>query len=200
MESYHCKIGLILICCLLGFSCSNNSREDSSPDIDYSIFQNGDIICRLGNGMFSNLFRKNSKEKLYSHAGIVHTVNDSVYIIHAEASELTGIGFVKEEAISIFLKDVKTWGLYRLNQDSLIRDDISKHALSYFINKTRFDMDFDYSNDNKVYCTELVALSINKSLNDTIISPSYRIKNRLFITVDDIYLNPNFNLVYKTDK
>lgn len=140
--------------------------------------------------MFSNLFRLQSKEKIYSHAGIIYIdESNSFFVIHAEANELTGIGFTKAEPLQSFLDNSKEWGIYRLKKDSASRKQISTEALHYVERQAPFDMAFDLLTDSKVYCTELVALSINKALNNTLITPGKTLSDRLFYAIDDIYLH-----------
>lgn len=89
-------------------SCHNN-ESSSSGEWDLKKIRNGDIIYRHGNGFFSDYFRKSSnREQLYSHGGIITIDNNNVYVIHSEASELTGIGGVRKESLNAFLKDIST--------------------------------------------------------------------------------------------
>lgn len=185
---------------LLFLSFTGCIQEEKNP-IDPSLFdgvQNGDIICRLGTGFFSNQFKNYSlSEKLYSHVGIVEQDGDSLFIIHAEASELTGVGHVKRESIQIFLDGIKTWGVYRINAKDSVRNNIAVCAKSYFINKTPFDLDFDAAEDKKVYCTELVALSVNKAVNDTLIKPDMNLGSRKVYGIDNVYLLPDIETIRK---
>lgn len=160
--------------------------------------EDGDIICRLGNGMFSNLFRMQSEEQIYSHIGIVRLANDSVFIIHAEANELSGEGHVKAEPWQDFIDNSRKWGLYRMNSDVSTRRQIAHHAFHYVEQHVPFDMEFNLHNDNRVYCTELAALAINRARGETRIVPGGKIGSILFYSIDDIYRHPDFICIYKT--
>jgi hypothetical protein len=195
------KIAVIFLSCFLLFTgCAKKDRASIDPVLLEGI-RSGDIICRLGNGFFSNHFKDYSlSEKLYSHAGIIDQEGDSLFVIHAEASELTGIGHVKREPIQVFLDDIKTWGVYRIDTQDTVRCKIAANAKAYFLNKTPFDMDFDASEDQKVYCTELVALAINKALGDSLVKPNMTLGNRKVYGVDDVYLLPNIETIKKITK
>jgi len=181
------QIIIILFLCLC--SCTNNKQIKSYNPQDYSFLQNGDIVCRLGNGHFSNLFRKYaSAEKIYSHIGIISKEKDSLFVYHAEASEYTGIGEVRKETLNVFINGMKTHGFYRLKGNDSIHNIIVSKAKEYYNNKTAFDMKFDINTDDKVYCAEMVAKCINATNQDTI-KPTMHINNRYIYALDDIYLN-----------
>ncbi|QIK58440.1 hypothetical protein G7050_00735 [Dysgonomonas sp. HDW5A] len=182
------KIFLLSLFLLL-VSCHSNENSSSS-EWDLKEFRNGDIIYRHGNGFFSDYFRKSSnREKLYSHGGIIAIDNNrEVYVIHAEASELTGVGGVRKESLNVFLKNISTWAVYRLDTTQTVRDSIVYVATQYLNKETPFDLDFDNTSDDKVYCTELIALSINKSTHRNLIKATGSIRNKPYFAIDDTYL------------
>lgn len=200
MESRHGYAKIIIAsfyCFLLFLSCGKEVKPTIDPSLLTGI-QNGDIICRLGNGFFSNQFKKYSlTEKIYSHVGIIEKENDSLFVIHSEASELTGIGRVKREPIEVFLNSIKTWGVYRVDANDSIRNHITIYAKEYFTKDTPFDLDFDATDDSRVYCTELVALAINKALGDSIIKPEMYLGKLKVYGVDNVYLLPGIQMIKK---
>lgn len=169
-------------------SCHDNENL-SNKDWDLKEFRNGDIIYRHGNGFFSDYFRKSSnREQLYSHGGIVAIDSSRVYIIHSEATELTGVGGVRKEPLAVFLKDISTWAVYRLDTTQTVRDSIVYLATEYLNKETPFDLDFDNTSDDKVYCTELIALSVNKATYRNLIKATGSIRNKPYYAIDDTYL------------
>ena len=191
------KIILAIALCFIFCGCSKPNPIADKQSLPTDI-RNGDVICRLGNGFFSNQFKKCSvKEKIYSHAGIIRLSADSIFVIHAEASELTGIGSVKKENISDFLENIKIWGVYRLSAEDSTRDKIASKAEEYYLKNTPFDLDFDAENDSKVYCTELIALSVNYAFGDSIIKPTFMVGDKKIYGIDDVYLLPNMETVKK---
>ena len=189
---WNLKNNFLLLFCLF-IAC--NSPQDSKvekPILNIENLKNGTIICRLGNGYFSNYFRQfASKEKKFSHIGIISVENKNVYVYHSEASELTGVGFVKKEKIDVFLKDIKVYDFFELTYNDTIKNGIIHHVKNYHTNKTPFDLNFDSTNDNELYCTELIATSINKALNKKEIEPSLTLNGKKLYALDDIYLNKN---------
>ena len=57
-------------------------------------------------------------------------------------------------------------------------------------NMNPFDMKFDLKTDDKMYCSEFVAKSINKSITPKQIIPTSSINHFSFIGIDDITAMP----------
>ena len=171
---------------------SSNEKQEFTLNIDQELLCTGDIICRLGNGYFSKYFREYaSREKKYSHIGILSIENGVIYVYHSEASELTGVGLVKKETLNYFLSDINIYEFYRMNYSTSMISQITNKVKIYYQRKTPFDLDFDSSNDNELYCAELIAVSINSALKKVVIEPTLILNNQLLYGLDDIYLNKN---------
>lgn len=187
-----------LVVLIAAISCKNTTQKDSNNETAYALLENGDLIYRHGNGFFSEYFRNTSEnEQIYSHGGIIFLQNDSIYVIHSEASEFTGIGGVKKEPIQTFLKYVSTWGVYRLDTTEIVRNKIVSIAKEYLDKDTPFDLDFNSEDDNKIYCTQLIAISVNKAMDNTIITPRNTFRKNRYYAIDDTYLMPNTREVIK---
>ena len=191
---------LNFILCIFSFSCQHsNTKLESESEI--SKFENGDLIYRHGNGFFSNYFKDRSNiEQIYSHGGIVYIKDDSIYVIHSEASEFTGIGGVKKEPINVFLDNIQTWGVYRLDTTQAIRDSVVLNTMKYIEKNTPFDFDFDNDSDEKLYCTELVATVVNKAFDRNIINTHSTFAGKPYYAIDDTYLIPQVKLIQKHSK
>lgn len=179
-------------------ACLSHKEETDKHTFDIPDFENGDLIYRHGNGIFSDYFMNMSKhEQLYSHGGIISKENDSIFVIHSEASEFTGIGGVKKEPLSIFLQNVSTWGVYRLEDSVQIRDSIVIIASEYLEKNTPFDFEFDNTSDDKLYCTELLAISINKATQKTTIKTENAFRGKPYYALDDTYFIPEIKAIYQ---
>lgn len=200
------NITIALILFFTTISCKK-SKIEKTEEIDNKLsissvkFENGDLIYRHGNGAISQFFKKTSlHEQYYSHGGIISISNDSVYVIHTEASEITHIGGAKKESVNSFLKNISQWGVYRIDTIQSVRNKIVSEAMQYVIKETPFDFDFDSSTDNEVYCTQLLALSINKGMGREIIKIQESTSlNKKYYAVDDTYLMPNAVCIYRQD-
>lgn len=188
---------LIILLLLLFLGCKPPQEQESLRDIpNQNKIENGYIVCRLGNGYFSQYFKKfASQEMIYSHIGIVSIENEKIYVYHSEASELSGIGHVKKEPLYSFLDSIETYDFFQFNYPDSTKTKILDKVKTYYLNKTPFDINFDSFNDNEVYCTELIAISINKALRKEAIKPSILIRGKKLYALDDIYLNENMKKV-----
>lgn len=177
--------------------CRDSQIKEESKNKTTNL-ENGDLIFRHGNGFFSNYFKNTSNvEQIYSHGGIVYIHNDSIYVIHSEASEFTGIGGVKKEPLDVFLDNINTWGVYRIDTTQDIRDSVVLNAIKYIDANTQFDFDFDNNSDEKLYCTELIATVINKTMKREVIVPNNTFRGKPYYAIDDTYLIPEVKLVTK---
>ncbi|QPH41504.1 YiiX/YebB-like N1pC/P60 family cysteine hydrolase [Pedobacter endophyticus] len=182
-------------------SCKAKNDHTANDFQACNNFKSGDIICRLGNGFFSEYFKNMSPgEKKYSHVGVICKDGSNIDVIHTEASELTGVGFVKKESMETFLKEIEVWGVYRLKANEEIQLAITQWAKAYLAKKTPFDLNFNSSNDNELYCTELVANCINKSFGNRVIKPTIAKNKPAVLYVSDIYLNPMFEPVFTSGR
>jgi len=190
---WNLKNRLFVFVILVLFSSCNKSTKDNKIEFDNKKVENGFLICRLGNGYFSNYFRKYaSKEQKYSHIGIISKENDSIYVYHSEASEFTGVGYVKKERLSFFLKEIQIFDFYEFNFPDSTKTNILNSIKGYYERNTPFDLNFNSFNDNELYCTELIATSINNNVSDSIkIIPSLLLNGKKLYSLDDIYQNKN---------
>ena len=181
---------LLAVGCLVASACSSpsgGSPSDGLPSFEADSMRSGDLVCRLGNGYFSGIFRRFSGDsERFSHIGVFHREGDSCFVIHADADELTGVGSVRRERLSEFLRGSHDHQFYRFTIDS-IRSGVDSLALAYFARGVPFDTDFDLSSDSSLYCTELVAVAINGAAqNDTVVSPFSLTKTFRYYRIDDI--------------
>ena len=161
---------------------------------------NAYLIVRLGDGYFSNIFRRvSSEEKRFSHSGIIHRVGQRYKVYHIEANELTGKGIVREEPLELFISHSKEWALYAINTSDSIKMEIVQQASIFFDSKIPFDLDFDLTSDDKLYCSELVAKSINNAFGEELITPGLHIAGRYFYGLDDIYMHRLFHCIYNSN-
>jgi hypothetical protein len=125
----------------------------------FEIVNDGDIICRLGDRLWSELFKDTSiTDKRYSHLGIIRIINDQITVVHAEGTTDSGKDFVKEQAFDDFIKIARAIGIYRTaNIDGI---QISNTSIEYL--GIPFDWKFDMVDESEIYCTELLYLILKR--------------------------------------
>ena len=181
---------LMAVGCLVASACSSpsgGSPSDGLPFVGADSMRSGDLVCRLGNGYFSGIFRRFSGEsERFSHIGVFHREGDSCFVIHADADELSGVGSVRMESLREYLCGAHDHLFARITVDS-IRLGVDSLARCYLSRKTPFDTRFDLSSDSALYCTEMVAVIINRAANDASVVPPYSLRDGFsYYRVDDI--------------
>jgi hypothetical protein len=131
-----------------GKTTSNFSSDELKPYL-----QNGDIICRLGDRLWSLYFKDlSTDDKRYSHLGIVRINGDDITVINAEGARWEGKDYVNETSLQDFISVAKIIGIYRLKN---VSDDAIIEEALHFVG-VPFDWDFDMEDSDKLYCTELL--------------------------------------------
>lgn len=119
----------------------------------------GDIICRLGDRLWSIFFREFSpNDKRFSHLGIIKIRDNNVSVINAEGLAVEGRDYVNEVPLKDFLKIAQRVGVYRLR--TIEGNKISETALEYI--GYPFDWQFDMEDDTNLYCSELLYVILKK--------------------------------------
>lgn len=145
----------------------------------------GDIVFRKGRGMWTKYFiRASTREKRFSHAGIVARTGPSTLILHAEGGDLTGIGNVRLEDWQGFLEIASECAVYRYAGSEEVGMAIASCGLKRL--GVPFDPSFDMSSTNELYCTELIREAVNEATGTNVVG--FTVCNgQGIITLDDIY-------------
>lgn len=138
----------------------NQQQSSQNINIDEIIplLNDGDIICRMGDRIWSQFFRDLSPtERRFSHLGIVRIRDDEITVIHSEPLQ-DGDDVVTEVPLEKFLSFALSAGVFRLH-------DLEGHLVSdtamEFIGRP-FDWQFNMEDDSKLYCTELLYVVLKK--------------------------------------
>ena len=177
---------IIWICLLFLVSCTKETQVHQVI-IDQPI-ENGDIVLRREEGFVSALFSSYaSKAGVFSHVGIVAKDSvGSIGVIHCELKETKEPSSVRYETIENFLSLADTFAIYRLEYSSSVRDEVVDKVWQRYAKGARFDFDSDNSTDSLLYCTELIAKSINDALGDSVIQPTTIFLEKPCFSLDDL--------------
>jgi len=164
-RKYYAAAGVIIfaisLIALIAYIIAPRGRPVPLPDTEmlFSVVQDGDIICRLGDRFWSTYFKDVSPEdKRFSHIGIIRISNGVITVIHAEGDTGHGRDFVNEVPLLDFIKIARAIGIYRLNE--INRNELSNMALEYI--GVPFDWQFDMYDSLKLYCTELLYVLLQR--------------------------------------
>jgi len=159
----------------------------------FSIVKDGDIICRLGETFWSQLFKNISlTDKRFSHIGIIRRKDDKITVIHAEGTTEPGKDYVKEEPLEDFLKIARAIGIYRIN--NIESNQISDLAYEYI--GTPFDWQFDMHNNSELYCTELLYAVLKRANPELRLNTIFFKDEKEIIPIESVSNSGDFSEVY----
>ena len=163
----------------------------------YSFIEDGDIICRLANRFWSELFSNLSvTDKRFSHMGIIRIHNGIATVIHAEGSTGNGTDYVSEVPLDEFLQVARRIGIYRINNSDAGK--ISQTAIDYV--GIPFDWQFDMDDESKLYCTELLYVILKRIMPDIKLDTvHYKKSEKEIIPLEAVSNSEYFSEIYFND-
>ena len=158
------------------------------------IIHSGDLIVRTGNDFTSEMLRQlNQHDKTYSHCGIASIENDTIFVYHALGGEFNPDQKLRRDAFDLFCEPYcdRGFGIFRFQLPLATLNRITLAAKRNYQAGLMFDMKFDLQTNDRMYCAEFVYKSFLAGSNNSIAFNLSRLKNFLYIGVDDLFLNPN---------
>lgn len=167
-------------------SCSTDTKTPRV--IINQTIENGDIVLRREDGFVSTMFSTvASTGGVFSHIGIAVVDSDGeISVLHCEMEETKEPSSVRIESIENFLALADTFAVYRLEYPLEVRDEVINKAMVRNARGARFDFDFDNTTDSLLYCTELVAKSINDALGEDLVKPTKMVLEKTCFSLDDL--------------
>ena len=155
--------------------------------------QSGDVVTRTGKDFTSQSLRTlNRRNQVYSHCGIASIENDTLFIYHAIGGEWNPDEKLRRDPWIFFAEPYSNKGIgifrFQLPDSTLI--SLIKTVKDFYKQQIKFDMNFDLTTDNRMYCAEFISKSFTKASNQVINFPHSHINGFEFIGVDDIFLHP----------
>ncbi len=153
--------------------------------------RSGDLITRRGNDITSYSLKQFSQQNnTYSHCGIASIENDTVFVYHAIGGECNPNQKLKRETFAQFCNPAENeaFGIFRLPINNTIWNRLHNTILTYYKAEIKFDMKFDLSTDDRMYCAEFVSKAYSKAFQQPHMFSTYHIKNWEYIAVDNIFL------------
>lgn len=145
----------------------------------------GDVVFRRGQGPWTRYFIDcSSREKRFSHVGIVVSNVNEVIVAHAEANDWTGVGDVHFQSLDGFFSGSLEQAVFRYQGDSAARIRMAGEAEKML--GAQFDRLFDMDETNRLYCTEFVRLAVNRAVGYELIGFT-TVCGRHVVAIDDIY-------------
>lgn len=166
------------------------------PDLP---LQTGDVVLRHGAGLWSHLFaRLNSRDRRFSHAGVVVYHDQDWHVIHAEADNLGRHGTVRMDEWGVFVERAEQLALLRTG-DPGAAARTADAALAMYRAALPFDFSFDLSRLDAVYCSELVWRALSHALQRDPLPEKPVLRGRDAVLVENLLLDlPELDVIYIT--
>lgn len=177
------------------------SRQLELIDSSKALMEEGDILVRSGNDLISmTLARFNTIDKTYSHCGIL--IKDSIgnwVVIHSIGGEDNPDQKLKKEDLGSWLapEHVDGFGVVRYDLSSEQLSQLKKQVQLQYRLPVRFDMDFDLSTDDRLYCSEFIYKTLTKVVQDASLFQVDTLYDRPIIGIDRLFLNSKARFICK---
>jgi hypothetical protein len=153
----------------------------------------GDLIMRTGRDFTSEAMRQLSlKDKTYSHCGIASIEHDSIFVYHSIGGEWNPDQKLRRDPFDVFCNPFENrgFGIFRYNLTAKENSDLLNIVQNFYKEAIMFDMKFDLSSNERMYCSEFVYKSIEEACQNRISLPTTTINHIKFIAPDNLYINP----------
>lgn len=175
--------------------------ENSSLNVDD--LQTGDLIVRRGFGLMSETLEDFSEhEKKYSHSGLLfkdEQGNVSVYHILGASDGKEYV--VRKDDLLKFCNanDALSFAVYRyeLNEDQI--GHLETICENYYHSGVQFDLSFDLTTNDRMYCSEFVYKSLIEATNNPDYIPLTKRNDEFIVAIDNLYLNNHTKKVFEYD-
>ncbi len=157
------------------------------------IVKSGDLILRTGKDFTSETFRKLSlKDKTYSHCGIASIEHDSVFVYHAIGGEWNPNQKLRRDPFEIFCNPFENrgFGIFRYTLNSKENKNLIYIVQKLYSAGIMFDMQFNLSSNDRMYCSEFVYKAVEQASQNKIILSTTTLNHIQFIAVDNLFINP----------
>ncbi len=203
------------MCCLLFFlvCCRSQIEQISTPNAANAIAEeknielafkhvrelkvlvhSGDLVLRSGKDFTSELMKRLSTyDKTYSHCGIANWENDSLFVYHALGGEWNPDQKLRRDPFEFFCNPYENrgFGIFRYRINASQQDAIVRTAHKFYQAGIPFDMNFDLTTDDRMYCSEFVFKTIEQAALDSVHLKTTTINGIRFVAVDNLFLNPS---------
>jgi len=160
------------------------------PELQKAIVEelkHGDILFRGRDNSWGELGALASrKDQRYGHVGVVVRQDAAWNVISATGNPLADSGAVVSEPLEKFIGTSTRLGLYRLSLDADLLAAFLTAIETHAARKTPFDRLYDISENEAVYCTELIWLCLNSTLGRDVIPDKAQWRGRSVIALDDL--------------
>ena len=181
-----------------------------------SYLQNGDLILRSDDDLIGLTLRNmNDSDKTFSHSGMAFKNGNNWMVYHTISGLENPSGFMRCDNFDTFVNPNAKAGfaIYRYNLSATEIENLHQLFQQQYQQHLMFDTAFNLTENNAMYCTELIANNLKVSSKNRIeISPTFKKelrvkaigsfnglqKNISYFAIDNLYLNPWCRKIYSS--
>jgi len=216
-------VGLIIPVCLSGFLLFNYAAGDTAPppltnkevlakkaadawnrhavDTAVSLLRSGDLVLHLGEGADSYMLAQmNRRNKSFSHCGLVMVENGYPFVYHSIGGEDNPDQRLRRDSANTFFSPQHNMSLAIVRYDLAVDkiNELEHVVAAYYKQRPKFDMQFDISTDDKLYCAEFIYKALNKAAHDTGYIRTSLLLGHSVVSIDDLFINSHAAFVWQT--
>lgn len=178
-------------------ACYNRTLVDTAVQR----LRSGELVLRMGRGADSYLLCQfNTRDKSYSHCGIVMVEDGYPFVYHCIGGEDNPDERLRRDSASHFFSPAENLAIaivdYGFDSDATHR--LGAIARSYYERCPRFDLKFDLRTDDELYCAEFVYKALNQTMHDSSFIRTTTLAGQRFVGVDALFNNGHSSLVWQT--
>ena len=180
---------------------SINKRAEATIKNAKYLIEQGDMILRTGNDFTSESLRQLSfTDKTFSHCGIASLEHDSIFVYHSLGGEWNPDEKMRRDPIELFCnpQENRGFGIFSFKMNSNQRGKLDSVVRSWYNKGVMFDMKFDLTTDDRLYCAEFVSKALSTATSKQISFASTKINNFEFTAIDNLFLNKNCKEKFRT--
>lgn len=166
----------------------NNAKSDSCKHL----LSNACIVLRRGNDVISEMFSQlNMTDKSYSHCGIALKENDKWFVYHSIGGEDNPDAILRKDSFEQFIRADHNMG-FGICQFPLSKEqatDIQQKVHEFYEAKIPFDMKFDLTSNDRLYCAEMVYKAYKDGLKQDSFFNLTNHKGFVYVSTDNIFIN-----------
>lgn len=171
-------------------SRKNNTLNIAAVDSCVRLLQTGDLLVRRGDDMTSYMLSQlNTKDKTYSHCGIVVVEEGYPYVYHSIGGEDNPDQVIRRDSTHDWCSPANnlSFAAYRYHISDSVKNRFVRYVRGFYREKRMFDMNFDLQTNDRLYCSEMIYKALCKATGDDDCIQLSNNYGRRFVGVDDLY-------------
>ncbi len=176
----------------------DNPYNIHAEDSCVALLRSGDLVMRTGADVISYMLcQMNQEQKKYSHCGLVMIEHGYPFVYHSIGGEDNPNEKLRRDSANFFFSPANNlgFGIARYDADSTHLSMLGKVVRRLYKEGHRFDLKFDLSTDDRLYCAEFVYKAVDEAMGDTTYIRPITRKGFTFVGVDNLYCNSHARVI-----